>query len=192
MAPHLGSGSTNRFSRGMQRQVWLETWPSIARAKRSRRKSALLFLLDRLADDVGDVVIAFFFFLDEGGVVEALVDLDVFLFGCLGLGAGDRGLLLALLLRLGVLERHEFGFRRLWRHLDFLGHRRARGLGPRTTDRGGRNRDDLAGIGGDDGRLVQVVELTARVGADALGAKLGFSHRSGFLGMAGMVLHLAS
>src|SRR3569832_773094 len=103
MAPHLGSGITNRFSRGMQRQVWLETRPSIARAKRSRRNSARHFLLDRLAEDDGDVVVAFFFFLDEGGVVEALVDLDVFLFGCLGLGAGNRGLLFALMLRHGDL-----------------------------------------------------------------------------------------
>src|SRR5262245_52187864 len=73
-----------------------------------RRQSALFFFLDRLADDVGYVSIAFFLLLDEGRIVEALVAHLDFLFlarrRCLG---GSR--LLALLFGLGVLERNEFG-----------------------------------------------------------------------------------
>ena len=71
--------------------------------------SAFFFLLDRLADDVGYVGVAFFLFLDEGGIVEALVAyLDFFLFARRSGGVG-RSRLLALLLGLGVLERNEFG-----------------------------------------------------------------------------------
>src|SRR5215471_18036518 len=73
----------------------------------------LFFLLDRFADDVGDVGIAFFLFLDEGGVVHALVHLDFF-FACGSRSVGGLWLL-ALLLGLCVLERNEFGVRRFRR-----------------------------------------------------------------------------
>src|SRR5665811_658877 len=95
-----------------------------------RTPSGLLFLLDAVADDVGHIGIAFFLLFDEGGVVEALVDFDLFLVArCrFAFGAG----LLALLLGLGILERDEFGIRRL-RHDRFnFFHRRW------TRDRGRR------------------------------------------------------
>src|SRR5664280_3354677 len=72
--------------------------------------SGLLFLLDGLADDVGHIGIAFFLFLDEGGIVEALVDLDLFALGGRS-RAFRRRRLLALLFGLGVFERDEFGIR---------------------------------------------------------------------------------
>src|ERR1700730_16146916 len=57
--------------------------PAIANA---RAASGLLLVLD-VADDVGHVVLAFLGLLDEGGIVQALVDLDVLV---LPLGALDR------------------------------------------------------------------------------------------------------
>src|ERR1035437_7117907 len=87
-----------------------------------RTSSGLFFRFDAVADDVGHIGIAFFLFFDEGGVVEALVHLDLVLVARCGLAFGGR--LLALLLGLGILERDEFGVRRL-RHDRFsLRHRR--------------------------------------------------------------------
>src|SRR5215813_11084241 len=66
------------------------------------RSVSRLFVILTLADDIGDVVVGLFLLLDEGGIVQALIDLDVVL--------GPFGRLSALLaLRLGVsiLERHE-------------------------------------------------------------------------------------
>src|SRR5262245_56238601 len=45
--------------------------PFAALGKR-RKWSALFFFLDRLADDIGYVGVAFFLFLDKGGIVHAL------------------------------------------------------------------------------------------------------------------------
>jgi hypothetical protein len=73
-----------------------------------RKWSALFFFFDGLADDVGYVGVAFFLFLDEGRIVQALVaNLDFFLFAGRGRLGGSR--LLALLFGLGVLERNKFG-----------------------------------------------------------------------------------
>src|SRR5262245_62861076 len=73
-----------------------------------RTRSALFFFLDRLANDVGHVGVAFFLLLDEGRIVEALVaHLDFLFFACRGCLGGSR--LIALLFGLGVLERNEFG-----------------------------------------------------------------------------------
>src|SRR5262245_20155426 len=80
---------------------------------KAAKRSALFFLFDRLANDVGHVGVALFLFLDESSVVEALVaHLDLFLFTRVG-GGVSRSRLLALLLGLGVLERYEFGVRGL-------------------------------------------------------------------------------
>src|SRR5262249_19655034 len=73
-----------------------------------RTRSSLFFFLNRLADDVGHVGVAFFLLLDEGRIVEALVaHLDFLFFACCRCLGGSR--LLALLFGLGVLERNEFG-----------------------------------------------------------------------------------
>ena len=69
---------------------------------------------------------------------------------------------------------------------------RRRRLGPRARRRR-RDRHDLAGIGRDHRRLVEVVEFAAGVGADALGAEIELSPRSGSSEkVAKSVLHLAS
>src|SRR5579885_3041792 len=87
-----------------------ELWPLLGTAVggcqqggRRSPKSGLLLLLDAFADDVTDVGVAFLFFLDEGSVVEALVDLDFFFSAglCRRRFARGRGLL-ALLLGFGV------------------------------------------------------------------------------------------
>ena len=65
--------------------------------------SGFLFLLDRLADDIGYVGRAFFLLFDEGGIVQALVtNLDFFLFARRSGSLGRR--FLTLLFGLGVLE----------------------------------------------------------------------------------------
>src|SRR5450432_4606980 len=77
--------------------------------------SSLLVAAD-VADDVGDVLVAFFLVGDEGGIVivvvfDSFVDLDVVF------GLGNDGLDLAgILLGVGFLERHQlFGLYRLRR-----------------------------------------------------------------------------
>src|SRR6185437_5553576 len=111
--------------------------------------SAFLFLLDRFTDDVGDVGVTFFFFLDEGRVVEALIHLDFFFLAGVRCAFSRRGLL-ALLFGLGILERYEFGVGGL-RH-DALGRchgrglDRRRGFGPRARRCRRRDRYNLAGV----------------------------------------------
>src|ERR1700692_798847 len=75
--------------------------------------SSLLVAAD-VADNVGDVLVAFFLIGDEGGIVivvvfDGLVDLDVVF------GLGNDGLDLAgILLGVGFLERHQlFSLHRL-------------------------------------------------------------------------------
>src|SRR5215831_16985989 len=129
--------------------------------------SAFFFFLDRLADDVGHIGVAFFLFLDEGGIVQALVAyLDVFLFSRLSLGVGCRRLL-ALLFGLGILERNKFRVTGL-RH-NALGLRCWRGpcgyrLGSRACRRRRGNRYNFARIGRNHRRLVEVVKFTAGIG----------------------------
>ena len=68
--------------------------------------SRLLLVLAAFADDVGDVVVALFLLLDERRLF-GLLDLDIVV-------SGGRGFaLLALGLGVGVLQRDEFGVRRL-------------------------------------------------------------------------------
>src|SRR5262245_22213633 len=145
-----------------------------------RTRSALFFFLDRLADDVGHVGVAFFLLLDEGRIVEALVaHLDFLFFACCGCLGGSR--LLALLFGLGVLERSEFGVGGL-RDNSFgwlrWTRRRCR-LG--SCARRCRRSDlyNFACIRRYHRRLVEVVEFTTGVGANALGAEIGFSHSRG-------------
>src|SRR6202051_3303323 len=115
--------------------------------------SSLLVAAD-VADDVGDVLVAFFLVGDEGGIVivivfDGLVDLDV----VFRLG-NDRLDLAGVFLGIGFLERHQlFGLHRLRRRLGCgsgggrtcAGGGGGAGPGPRRRDR--RNRHHLAGIG---------------------------------------------
>src|SRR5262245_30117209 len=102
---------------------------------RLARRLSLLFLVLDVPDDVGDVLVALLLLLDEGGVVHRLVlELDL-LFAALGRLAFVLVGLLALRLRVGLLERNEFGLLCLRRHHLFL--RRGRRAG---GDRGGRLR----------------------------------------------------
>src|ERR1039458_2716327 len=182
------AGSNRRPRECHLRALPSALWPQFAIflaafGKRVRRAKAsgLLFLLDGLADDVGHIGIAFFLFLDEGGIVEALIDLDLFAFGSRCRAFCRR--LLALLFGLGVFERDEFGIRGL-RH-DHLGLRHGRGardrrrrrrLGPRARWRWNDDRYDLAGIGRNHRRLAEIVELAAGFRTDALGAEFSFRH----------------
>src|SRR5690606_28125333 len=114
-----------------------------------------LFVVGDVADDVGNVLIAFLFVGDEGRivvviVVERVVDLDiVFRFRRDGLD------LAGFLLGVGLLQRD---------HVLALGHFRRVLVGvarfSATTRRSNRsNRHDFAGVGRDDRILVQIVEL---------------------------------
>src|SRR6202163_1099636 len=142
--------------------------------------SSLLVAAD-VADDVGDVLVAFFLVGDEGGIVivvvfDGLVDLDVVF------GLGNDGLDLAgILLGVGFLERHQlFSLDRLRRGFGGSrggGCRGARGrvgAGPRRRDR--RNRHHLAGVRRNHRTLVEVVEFLTRRRANTFGSEIGFGH----------------
>src|ERR1700722_5235836 len=177
------SSVTRRNSRGTRSDDW--------RLMTDSRLSFLL-VLDVAANDVGDIGVFFFLLLDEGGIVESLIHLDLFF--DIGLGGLDRSFR-PLRLGFGVFERDEFGLLRLGRD-DFLGrsgsgragcgHRRrlwARARGRQL------HRHDLAGIGRDHGILVEIVEFASGFGTDAFGAKFRFAHGGN---PSIWVLHLAS
>src|SRR5437763_5123424 len=142
--------------------------------------SSLLVAAD-VADDIGDVLVAFLFVGDEGGIViivvfDGLVDLDVVF------RLGNDGLDLAgVLFGVGLLERDQL--------LGLCGLRHDLGGGcgggsgctrslasgrPRRRNRGDWH--DLAGIGRDHRVLVEIVEFLARGRANAFGSEIGFGH----------------
>src|SRR6478736_8839000 len=136
-----------------------------------------LFVAADIANDVGDILVAFFLVGDEGRIIvvivfDGLVDFDVvFRFGNDGLD------LASVLLGIGLFQRDQFlglgGFRRV----GGCGRRSSRGArrgiatgGPGRCDR--RNRHDLAGIGRDHGTLVQVIEFLTRRWANVFGSEI--------------------
>src|ERR1700688_4942202 len=159
--------------RSRQSGIWQLTTSSDHRPLTSApRNSCLLVVLDALADDVGHVVRVLLLGHDEGGIVERLV---------VGLGPGGAfpgRRLGALGLLLGVLERDQLGVGRL-RHGDLLLHRRGYDHGrDRLRPAPGRDRRHEHGraFPADDRVLAEVVELCAAIGAQPLGAELGFCH----------------
>src|SRR6266478_7270890 len=110
--------------------------------------SSLLVAAD-VADDVGHVLVAFFFICDEGGVVivvifDGLIDFDI-VFRLRNDGLDLAGILLGI----GFLERHQlFGLHRLRRRFGGGGRGAGarRGVGTGWRWRNGCNRYDLAGI----------------------------------------------
>src|SRR6476469_5937819 len=110
MAPFANAGSVIDLRRESKAELRL--------ARRRSCGSGLVFFFDAVADDVGDVLVAFLFFFDEGGIVQALVDLDILILG-VDIGGGSSRLRAALLLGLGILERDQFRLRRLRRNLGF-------------------------------------------------------------------------
>src|SRR5215471_4602747 len=83
-------------SRALPTELWPQFATSSAALRIRRKDSTLFFFLDRLADDVGHVGVAFFLLLNEGRIVEALVaHLDFLFFACCRCLGGSR--LLALL-----------------------------------------------------------------------------------------------
>src|ERR1700676_847126 len=111
-----------------------------------------LLVAANVADDIGDILVAFLFIGDEGGIVivvvlNGLVDLDV-VFRLRNDGLDLAGVLLGV----GFLERHQLfsldGLRRGFGRRGgscCAGASGGVGAGARRRDR--RNRDDLAGIG---------------------------------------------
>src|SRR6478609_4006829 len=147
----------------------------------SSRPISSLFVASDVADDVGDVLIAFFLVGNEGGIVvviafDGLVDLDiVFRFGNHGLD------LAGILLGVGLLERDQLfglgGFRQIGSGGGRSGSRGACGIatgGPRWRNR--RNRHDLAGVGRDHRALVEIVKFLTRRRANAFGSEIGLGH----------------
>src|SRR4029079_13998820 len=119
-----------------------------------------LFVAADIANDVGDILVAFFLVGDEGRIIvvivfDGLVDFDVvFRFGNVGLD------LARVFLGIGLFQRDQFlglgGFRRIGGRGRRSSRSARRGIatgGPGRCDR--RNRHDLAGIGRDHGTLVQ-------------------------------------
>src|SRR5262249_26717502 len=140
-------------------------------------------LVVAVADNVGDVLVPLLLLLDEGGVVHALVFELHILFATLRRFAFRR--LLTLRLGIRLFERDEFSLGGLRRHHLFFsrggGIGSGRGFGPRARgDR--RELHDRVALRADDRILVEVVKFRGAVGAEALGAELGFRHGSGSLG----------
>src|SRR5882757_9567288 len=155
---------------------WAARW--LQYPEHSSGSISSLFVAADVADNIGDVLVAFFLIGDEGRIIviiafDGLVDLDIVF------GFGNDGLDLAgLLLGIGFLKRHQlFGF-------CGLRHFRDRGCcgGARGVAAGGTgwrdrcDRHDLAGVGRDHRTLVQVVELLTRRRANAFGSEIGFGH----------------
>src|SRR5581483_6356064 len=175
-------------SRALPTELWPQRdWKRQPRLEHRRAVAAvetlgLLLGFGRIADDVGDVFVAFVLFLDEGRIVlvGGLFDLAILV---------DHLDLAALSLGVGLLKRDEFGLRcRNRRALGVLGSRRAGGCGSRRTGRrrggsvGARPRDrhdhfeHRAAFRADDRVFAQVVEFRSATGAETLGAELGFGH----------------
>jgi outer membrane immunogenic protein len=150
-----------------------------------------LLVFDVAADDVGDVGVLFFLFLDKGVVVvERLVHLD-FLF-LLDPGLRGRGLLgSALRLGIGLFERDGLDLLRLgcgsllrnWRAWCDWGGR---------SYRPGRHHDLIhrPAFWAVNRIFVQIIEFSATTGTEPFGTQLGFRH--GPILRAIWVLHLAS
>src|SRR3954466_14731089 len=151
-----------------------ELWP-LNRSTRLGRRAGMtlnhssgpissLFVAADVANDVGDVLVAFFLVGNEGLIIvivvfDGLVDLDVvFRFGNDGLD------LAGVLFGVGLLERDQFfglgGFRRIGGSCGGGGACGIAAGGPGRRNR--RNRHHLAGVGRDHRALVQVVELLTR------------------------------
>src|SRR5580704_13439228 len=153
---------------------------------------SFLFVLDIAADNVGDIGILFFLFLDEGAVViviEAFVDLNIIV---AGLGLGGCGLFGSGRLGVSLLERNGLDFLRFGRRRHLLGRRRpggGRSFRPSARyDR--RDLIDRTALRAVDRVLVQVIELGAATGAKPLSTQFGFGH--GRILRVIRVLHLAS
>src|SRR5215813_11148489 len=137
------------------------------------RSVSRLFVILTLADDIGDVIVGLFLLLDEGGIVHALIDLDIVL-----APFGHFRALLALRLGVSILERHKLSVLGLRHHGLFLTRRHGT-AGRRFRTRPGRQRRHRHGgvaFRADDRVLAQVVELRTAVATEALGAELGFRH----------------
>src|ERR1700674_113974 len=167
---HLSRRSDERPRRAEYRPPSCHKAPAIANAMAA---SGLLLVLD-VTDDVGHVVLGFLGLLDEGGIVQALVDLDVLV---LPLGALDRRRSLAArALDIGLLEGNEFGLGRFGDDGLLGRHRRPRGFMPGARYGRRRRLEHGAAFRANDRVLAEVVKLCAAIAAGALGAKLGFSH----------------
>src|SRR5262245_59126404 len=114
------------------------------------RPVSRLFVVLTLADDIGDVVVGLFLLLDKGGVIEALIDLDIVL------GAfGRLRALLALRLGVSILERHELSVLGLRHDGLFLTRRRRPSWFRTRPGRQRRHRHGGMAFRADDRVLVQ-------------------------------------
>src|SRR5688500_9815933 len=160
----------------MQALSQLSYGPNLANHRRWTA-SGFFFLLHAVADDVGNIGAAgFLLLLDESGIFKPGV---IFL----AISASDRSLLAALLLRLGIFQRDKFGVGGL-RH-DGFGDRRRLGR-IRPCPRRDYDRHELGlALRAHDRGAIEIIELRTATGAEALGAKIGFSHAKVPYGLSG-------
>src|SRR5215203_4196320 len=122
-----------------------------------------LFLVRHIADDVGDVLVPLLLLLDEGGIINGLIDLNV-------LGALDDfafAVLLSLRLGIRILERHEFGVRGLRYDRFFLGRSLSAGSNRFGSRPGGScgKRQDCRALRADSRVLAEIVKFCAAIAA---------------------------
>ena len=160
----------------------------IAQAHSSKRRtySGFFFLLDRLADDVGHVGVAFFLFLDEGGIVEALVAISTSSSSpAAAVASAAAGFLPCCSASASSSETNSASA--VSGTMVSVGATGAGRAGccrfrPRARRRRRGNRYNFARIGRNHRRLVEIVKFTTGIGTDALGAEIGFSHSRGSSG----------
>ncbi len=158
-----------RFVRGMRQNEIARRGGRAIEIFGLERREALsaLFLVD-VADDVGDVVVAFVLFLEEGVVVLA-EGLDRAVVEIVRHILGFRRV------AVGFLERNQLDVTDLL--LDFrlvFGDRRE--LGRALTHRGGARSNTVAALGAEDGVAVQVVITGPAVRAVPFGTEFRFRH----------------
>src|SRR6516164_9024146 len=138
-----------------------------------------LLLFDVAADDVGNIGVLFFLFLDEGVVVERLVHLDIFLLDSRFLDPRFRGRGLlggALRLGIGLFERDGLDLLRLGCG-NLLRNWWARGRSSRPY-RPGRHHDLIhrPAFRAVNRIFVQIIEFSAATGAESLGTQFRVRH----------------
>ena len=173
----------------------MSTWGENVTPRRGLSSVYFLLVFDVAADDVGDIGVLFFLFLDEGVVVGRLVHLDLFLLDSrflLDPRFRGRGLLGgALRLGIGLFERDGLDLLRLGCG-SLLRNWRARCDRAGRPYRPGRHHDLIhrPAFWAVNRIFVQIIEFSAATGAEPFGTQFGFRH--GPILRAIWVLQLAS
>src|SRR3954469_4976216 len=177
-------------SSALPTELWpLGIDPQPGTGRRTNPKSGFLFVFAAFADDVGDVVVAFFLLFDEGGFL-GLLDLEIVValdgFAVLLAGGFSVGVLKRDKLDVGGLRQFGFGLLRLrgggsGRCSGNASGSRGGCFGGAATRHGNNDLEHRAALWADDRIFAEIVEFGAATAAETLSAELGFCHGSEIL-----------